>query len=422
MLRSVAHRFGKRLVLRESLGDSMQREITLVRRMAVWTIAFLLSLVTGVCAQSYSVLTNFNDADGNQPVGSPIIDGSGNVFGTTSLGGIGCGSNGCGVVFELVNNGGGSYTNITLHSFAGGTTDGCYPAGLLMDSSGDLFGVAAACGAHNAGVVYELANSGGSYTESVVYTFKGGPDGSIPTGILAMDAKGRLYATTNQGAGGNCYAGCGTVFQLIRRGNAWTKKVLHKFRNNGVDGWYPEAGVTLDRKGNIYGTTYSGGGYQSGIVFRLCPPTKKRKNYQETILHTFYGGMDGCAPSSGVVFDSSTNLYSTTDGCGRYGDGTVYRLRPSGKRYVKNVILQFNGPNGSCPCDYASDAAIDSSGNVYGATYAGGVYNGGTVFKLASGSFAYTGLHDFDTNGTDGYLPYGGVALDSVGSLYGTTR
>jgi uncharacterized repeat protein (TIGR03803 family) len=396
----------------------MEQKTTLVRRMAAGS-AFLLLLVTGVWAQSYSVLTSFNGTDGSQPAASPIIDNSGNVFGTTGLGG----ASNYGVVYELVNNGGGSYTNTTLHSFAGGTTDGCYSyGGLLMDPSGNLYGVAAGCGAYNAGVIYELAKSGGTYMESVIHTFRGGPDGATPVGSLVMDAKGNLYGTTDQGAGGNCYAGCGTVFQLMHRSDTWTKKVLHSFKNNGVDGWYPEAGVTLDSKDNIYGTTSRGGSYQEGAVFRLSPPTKTRKSYQETIIHTFYGGIDGCAPSSGVLFDSSSNLVGATGGCGQYNYGTVYQLMPAGKTYRIDVILQFNGTNGAPPCDWAGDAAIDSSGNVYGVAYGGGAYGAGTVFKLASGSFAYTDLHDFDTNGTDGYLPYGGVSLDSSGSLYGATK
>lgn len=396
----------------------MQGQASLARTVALWACAFLLLLTTGASAQSYSVLASFNNTDGSGPVGDPLIDSSGNVFGTTETGGVGH----CGVIYELVNNGGGSYTKTTLYNFAGGTKDGCDPyGGLVMDSSGNLYGAAALDGAHSAGVIYELANSAGTYTESVLYAFKGRTDGAQPYGDLVMDAKGHLYGTTYNGGGGDCAFGCGTVFQFTNKSGAWTEKLLHHFKKNAVDGWYPGAGVTLDSMGNIYGTTNFGGRVGAGTIFKLSPATKKGQGYKETILHAFGGQNDGCYPFSGVVFDSAGNLYGTTSRCGQFGDGTVYQLEPSGKTYTNNVIFQCDGNDGYWPYENAGHLAVDSSGNIYGTADLGGAYGYGTGFALAGGSFTYTDLHDFNGKNADGFYPYGGVSLDSAGSLYGTT-
>jgi uncharacterized repeat protein (TIGR03803 family) len=400
------------------VARSTKRPTGLAQTLAAGVCAFLLLMAPSVSAQSYSLLASFNNIDGSNPVGDPLIDSSGNVFGTTQTGG----AAGCGVIYELVNNGGGSYTNTTLYNFAGGGKDGCNPyGGLVMDSSGNLYGSAPLDGEYAAGVIYELANSGGTYTESVIYAFKGHSDGAFPYGDLAMDAKGRLYGTTYNGAGGNCAFGCGTVFQLTNKSGLWTKKVLHLFKKNKVDGWYPAAGVALDSKGNIYGTTNFGGSAGVGTIFKLSPPAKKKTGYKETILHAFAGANDGCHPYSGVVPDSSGNFYGTTSGCGQFGYGTVYQLAPSGKTYTNNVIFQCNGGQGYWPYENAGFVAVDPSGNVYGTASLGGAYGYGTVFALAGGTFTFTDLHDFEGGGNDGLYPYGGVRLDSAGSLYGTT-
>lgn len=287
-----------------------------------------------------------------------------------------------------------------------------------MDSAGNLYGAAASCGADNAGVIYELANNSGTYSESVIYTFTGAADGQYPIGDLVMDAKGNLYGSTDEGGGGYCEGGCGSVFQLKKNGTNWTERVLHTFTEINGDGFYPDAGVTLDSKGNLYGTTYSGGTFGDGIVFRLSP--QGNNHYKETILQNFYGANDGCNPTSRVVLDTAGNLYGATH-CRQYYDGTVYQLKRSGNKYAIHVILQFNYSNEYSPFDETGHLGVDHSGNVYGTTEYGGPNGYGIVFKLASKTFAYSDLHDFSENGTDGYYPYGGVILDHSGNLYGTT-
>jgi uncharacterized repeat protein (TIGR03803 family) len=390
---------------------------SLARSAIARTFVFLFALLAAAGAQTYSVLTSFDGTDGVGLHTTPLIDSLGNVFGTT----VGGGSADCGVVFELVNNGGGSYTNTTIYDFTCGD-DGARPeGGLVMDSAGNLYGIAAIFGAHGAGVAYELVNQGGgTYTFEVIHAFTGGKDGGDPTGDLVM-FKGSLYGVTYDG-GVNCGngIGCGTVYRLTKSGGKWVETVLHGFNNHG-DGYHPYAGVAIDSDGNLYGTTF-GGLFANGTVFKLSPQGSGR--YKETILHTFDHKdrkADGCDIMSGVVLDSAGDLYGTATECGKDGDGTVYQLKRSGSTYGFKVILTFNGKNGVNPYDETGHLAVDSAGNVYGTAAEGGAYHYGTVFKLAAGSFLYTALHEFNDNGTDGYYPYGGVSLDSLGNLYGTT-
>lgn len=276
-------------------------------------------------------------------------------------------------------------------------------------------------------MVYELVNhGGGSYTFGVIHNFTNGKGGGFPIGDLVR-FKGSLYGVTFVGGGGKCRnGGCGTVYRLTRRDGKWFETVLHVF-NDQRDGYWPEAGVVLDSSGNIYGTTYGGGSFGRGTVIKLSPQggsldaPESSSSYRETILHSFEGKAQGCGIFSGVVLDSAGNLYGTASHCGDYRNGAVYQLKRSGSKYGFSVILTFNNINGEYPYDNPGHLAVDSAGNVYGTTEEGGANGEGTVFKLAAGSFLYTDLHDFNYNGTDGYGPEGGVSLDSLGNLYGTT-
>jgi uncharacterized repeat protein (TIGR03803 family) len=333
------------------------------------------------------------------------------------------------VVYELVNNGGGSYTHETLYDFTCSDDGGNPFGGVVMDSGGNLYGTAQHNGAYGAGVVYELVNHGdGSYEFEVIHSFsKGKGGGAFPVGNLVR-FKGSLHGVTYGGGGGNCDGGCGAVYRLSKSGGKWVETVLHVFKDR-ADGHWPNAGVVVDSAGNIYGTTSLGGSLGYGIVFKLSsqggsveiPSDESSGSYKETILHSFDGAGDGCYLTSGLIVDSVGNLYGTALMCGDYGDGTVYQLKHSGSKYQFRVILSFNGTNGEYPYNETSNLALDSAGNVYGTAQEGGAHSEGTVFKLAAGSFLYTDLHDFNNDGKDGYSPSGGVSLDSLGELYGTT-
>jgi uncharacterized repeat protein (TIGR03803 family) len=393
------------------LEGEVRMNKSLARSAITGTFVLLIVLVAAAEAQTYSVLASFDDG---YLSATPYIDSSGNVFGTTTSDP----SYGCGLVYELVKNGSNSYTDESVYNFRCGDDGGVPEGGVVMDSAGNLYGTTLDWGAYGSGVVYELSNDGGgSYKFEVIHAFWR-TYGRNPVGDLAM-FNGSLYGVTNDGGGGKCKYGCGTVYRLSKTGNKWIETVLHVF-DDQVAG-HPGAGVALDSEGNIYGTTYIDGNGRDGhgTVFKLSP--QSGGTYKATVLHSFGGTAGGCYSPSGVVLDPAGNLYGTAVQCGDDGYGMVYQLKCSGGKYGLRVILRFKGANGESPYDAPGRLALDSAGNVYGTAYAGGAHDYGTVFKLAAGTFAYTNLHDFNDNGTDGYYPIGGVNLDSRGNLYGTT-
>jgi uncharacterized repeat protein (TIGR03803 family) len=192
----------------QSRGDTFGRALRrwsqrLGRRAGFAAAGLAIALLLGAIAtrpaeaQTYTFTTlhDFDGSDGATPEGNLISDSEGNLYGTTYFGGSSNCSSGCGTVFELVNSSG-SYTEKLLYSFRGGG-DGQYPyAGLIKDSSGNLYGTTQGGGSLNAGTVFELVNSSGSYTENVLYSFTGGGDGGYPASGLIMDSSGNLYGTT----------------------------------------------------------------------------------------------------------------------------------------------------------------------------------------------------------------------------------
>ena len=172
-------------------------------------------------------------------------------------------------------------------------------ANLITDAAGNLYGTTAVGGAYEQGAVFKLTSSHGHWKETVLYSFKGGSDGQYPRSRLVFDSAGNLYGTTFEGGTGNCLSGCGTVFKLAPSSHSgWTESVIYNFQG-GSDGQYPQAGLTLDSAGNLYGTTVSGGtkttnclafGY-CGTVFKLAPSSQG--GWAESILYSFTGSSDG---------------------------------------------------------------------------------------------------------------------------------
>jgi uncharacterized repeat protein (TIGR03803 family) len=283
-----------------------------------------------------SVLYRFQDGtDGSGPTGGLIADKTGALYGTTSYGG---GSSackdaqgksiGCGTVIKLTPAGSG-YIESVLYRFQGGN-DGAYPyAGLIADTSGALYGTTvygglnSACRAPGCGIVFKLTPAGSSYTESVLYRFKGRKDGKYPFAGLIADTSGALYGTTVYG--GACSFSCGTVFKLTPGGSGYTQSVLHTFHGRN-DGATPFAGLIADRTGALYGTTAGGGSgtCRCGIVFKLTPAGS---GYAEGILYSFQGGNDGTGPEAGLIFRNGA-LYGTTTAGGVSGYGIVFKLSP----------------------------------------------------------------------------------------------
>ena len=241
-------------------------------------------------------------------------------------------------VFELSPKEGDGYTETVLHSFGDGSNDGQNPeAGLILDGAGNLYSTTPVGGIHGWGTVFELSpREGGGYTETVLHSFDyNGSDGAYPLAGLIFDGTGNLYGTTNEGGiHTTCfgYPGCGTVFELLpRQGGGWTETVLHSF-GSGTDGIVPAAGLIMDTAGNLYGTTYEGGIRGGGTVFELSP--REGGGYTETVLHSFGSGTDGYFPFAGLIFDAAGNLYGTTDyggiheTCDLNACGTVFELVP----------------------------------------------------------------------------------------------
>jgi uncharacterized repeat protein (TIGR03803 family) len=298
-----------------------------------------------------------------------------------------------------------------LYTFTGGT-DGAYPyAGLVRDAAGNLYGTTYGGGdktcfeneSFGCGTVFKLDTTG---KETVLHSFTASPDGALPLGGLTRDAAGNLYGTTTYGGNAACYSGCGTVFELDSTGK---ETLLYSFAG-GTDGSQPYAGLVRDGAGNLYGTTYWGGHFGYGTVFKLDATG------EETVLYSF-AGADGANPVAGLIRDMAGNLYGTTSSGGTVGDGTVFELDPSGK---ETVLHSFAG----YPTDGWSPMAPvirDSAGNLYGTTadYCFDGYGCGKVFKLDPAG-SETILHSF-TPTTGGYEPHGGLVLDAAGHLFGTT-
>lgn len=266
------------------------------------------------------------------------------------------------------------------------------------------------------------------WTETLLYSFMpGGVDAANPTGDPIFDQSGVLYGTTEFGGGVNCNsgAGCGTVFQLVNSGGHWTETLLYSFTNDGINGYRTYAGVVFDLSGNLYGTNYYGpgtgcpngsGDLGCGTVYELTP---SGSGWTQTPLYVFpQDGSNGGHPVAGVIFDSSGNLYGATAEYGGGGGGTVFQLTPSGGTWNFNLLKSFSG--GSL-CGPQWNLTMDQAGNLYGTTYCDGPNAFGNVFKLTpfNGGWTYSDLYDF-TGGSDGGHPNGGLVLDPNGNIYGT--
>jgi uncharacterized repeat protein (TIGR03803 family) len=283
-------------------------------------------------------------------------------------------------------------------------------APLVRDAAGNLYGTTNQGGQADVGIVLKLSPSG---KETVLHSFMGGSDGANPySGVLLAD--GNLYGTTYQGGASNG----GVVYQISPAGK---ETVLYSF-TGGADGGNPYAGVIADSAGNLYGTTYNGGAFGYGAVYKLTPTG------QETVLYSFTGGVDGGNPYAGVIEDSSGNLYGTAVTGGSapspvYAGGVVFKLSPAGQGtvlYSFNTQRQNNGHGPAGPGVPYAGVILDSAGNLFGAAADDGEKDGGCVYEIsATGTFS--ALYSFNINKGPA-IPQGGLVRDSAGNLYGTTE
>lgn len=390
-------------------------------------------------AATETVIHTFgNFPHGANPYGPLTRDADGNFYGTTYEGG----RANAGVVFKLDASG----HQTVLYSFGGGA-DGAHPyAGVIRSSTGYIYGTTYQGGTANAGVVYRVDPAG---REKVLYTFSGGADGGNPYAGVVADSTDNLYGTTYQGGTANV----GVVYKLDPSGQ---ETVLHSFTGN-ADGANPYAGVIADASGNLYGTTHAGGRFQAGVVYRLdtsgretvlhafSPPhggaptagvvrdsagnfygTASNVVYKldatghYTVLRSF-ACRTGGEVSAGLVLDAAGKLYGTTDmalACdvSPAPFGAVYKLDTVG-----NLTVLYHFPGASRPEDIVSgpNAGLvrDSAGNLYGTTPYGGV--SGMVYRVDTAR-QQTMLYSF-SGAPGGTHPQPGVIRDSAGNLYGST-
>ncbi len=361
--------------------------------------------------QQEMLMHSFGGNGGQTPLGSLISDSSGNFYGTTSMAGM----NGKGTVFEVSATG----TETVLHSFGSGS-DGQNPEGnLVFDSAGNLYGTTSAGGTNGTGTVFELSPNG---TETVLYSFGSGADGQNPYSGLIFDGSGNFYGTT---VNGGTFGG-GTAFELSPNGaGGWTETVLYSFGNGSSDGKNPYSALVFDSSGNLYGTTNNGGASGFGTVFELLPSASPNRCCREMPIYSFGSGSDGANPFAGLTFDTSGNLYGTTNGGGTNGMGTAFELSPDGSGgYSETVLYAFGNGSSDGQSPYGG-LVLDNSGNLYGTTQNGGLYSGGTVFELVPNALSNRCCREIQVysfgNGMDGKNPHGGLIFTPSGNLYGTT-
>ena len=270
-----------------------------------------------------------------------------------------------------------------------------------------------------------VASSPAQVQEKVLYNFcSAAPctDGSEPWAELVADASGNLYGTTAFGGANDANeGGYGTVFELSpTQDGTWTETVLYSF-TRGED--FPMAGLIFDKAGNLYGTTSGANG--PGTVFRLAPPAHPGGTWTETTLWRFGGQNDGSLPRCHLALDASGNLYGTTENGGKYGSsGTVFVLQPpkSGDQWSEQVLYSF-GLDPTIGILPIGGVTLDALGNVYGTTTLGGRGGGsGVIFELIPQPnlpWKARVLYTFDTR--SGLSSHASMIFDKSGNLYGTT-
>jgi uncharacterized repeat protein (TIGR03803 family) len=334
-------------------------------------------------ARSFTVLYSFtnNAAAGEHPSSSLVRDPKGNLYGI-ALGG----TFGRGIVFKLSSTG----HERVLYNFKGTDGDGDVPDSMsFRDSAGNLFGTTFQGGAYSFGTVFKLDTQG---HETIVYNFcpkTPCTKGAYPGGVIP-GKDGSFYGITYAGGNYSCnLTGCGTVFKINSEG-----VLTRVYAFGGADGYYPNAGLVLDGSGNVYGTTQWGGAYGRGTVFEMTPAGN------ETVVYSFDGAANGAYPNGGLVRDAEGNLYGTTYQGGAYNFGIIFKITALGQ-----FTVLYSFPGGAAGANPYANLNLDQQGNIYGTTNSGGSHNFGIIFKLdASGN--ETVLHNFGKEG-DGVHPSG---------------
>jgi len=322
-----------------------------------------------------TVLYSFTSgADGGEPYKGVTLDREGNLYGTEVAGGSGSCEGGCGVVYKLTNSGG-TWTQTVIHAFTGGN-DGSGPgARVTVDPNGNVYGMTPTGGAYGLGTIYKIHHEpNGTWTFSVIHAFTGGADGATGSAGRMILRNGHLYGAATAGG----IYGSGVIFELTpRRGpQEWAFRRIYSFRGQ-PDGSFPYGALLFDGSGNIYGTTYYGGANGIGAVYKLSP--RSIGEWNERVLYSFQEGSDGNSPIGNLVSDTAGNLYGTTSE-GSLGSGTIFKLTPIRRQWVETVVHSFQGPPDGA---FAYNGmVVDRFGNFYGATVHGGDNDDGSIYQF----------------------------------------
>jgi uncharacterized repeat protein (TIGR03803 family) len=353
-----------------------------------------------------TTLVAFNHTNGDTPKGSLILDGNGDLFGVTYLGG----ALTSGTVFEIVNTSSGyasAPTTLVNFTLAGG---GVYPiGGLISDANGNLFGTNGADGG-----VFEIAKTDTGYASTTTILAP-----VISNGLIA-DANGNLFGTGNGGA-----YGLGSVYEIVKTGSGYSNVPTTLVSFNASTGDGPYSKLIADADGNLFGTTTEGGANNVGTVFEIV---KTANGYASTptVLVSASKGAAGInsgigALTGGVIADANGNLFGVTSTGGEFGAGAVFEIAKTANGYASTatILVTFRGATGVNP---TGGLIIDANGNLFGTAYAGGASGYGTAFEIAKTANGYASTPTVLLNFTSSNAhPSATLVADSNGNLFGTT-
>jgi uncharacterized repeat protein (TIGR03803 family) len=376
-------------------------------------------------AKSKVLYSFLGSPDGAEPLSGIVFPGAPNTdqgYGTTVVGGD---SNNDGTFYGLTKGKKGAWTESVLYAFKGfAYGDGSEPTGIVQrtQEAPDAIVTTQGGGTSNNGAVIVLApTSSGAWTENFVYSFGGTPDGATPIGNPLVDNQGNVYGTTEAGGA----KGAGTVYRMQPNGSGYSETVLYSFQS-GADGYAPYAGLIIDKKGALYGTTEAGGSSGLGTVFKLTP---SGSGYTESILHSFQGPpndgqypISGLTPVGSMALAAGGKVIGMSSGGGNQGEGVVYELTLSGSGAKESVLWNFGSVSGDGAYPYGG-VCVNKKGVIYGTTTSGGSGGSsglGTFFILTpSGGTYKESVYSF--TGANGATPKAGPSVDSKGNLYITT-
>jgi hypothetical protein len=365
-----------------------------------------MSLATSASAHGFQVIHDFtNGTDGGVPPYTLVLNKKGQLVGTADEGG----ANQAGVIFSMKQKKS-RWSLKPLYNF--GDTDGQPGWGVTLNK-GSMYSIASYAEVMHGpcGTALQINKSQKQWQSVAMHTFVQGEDG-CPTGNMVLDKNGNAYGVTQNGGAD----GWGSIYELSPSGGSWTETILYTF-TGGSDGGAPYSGMIFDKAGNLYGTATAGGaagcGQGCGTVFELSP---SKSGWVYSAIYSFTGGNDGGQPTAGLVFDKSGNLYGAAESFGANNGGTIFELTPSSGSWTFNLLASPSGSGGPVVA-----LTVASPTAIYGTNFFDGADSYGSVFRVTkSGSkWTYKDLHDF-TGGSDGGYPGGGVTLDAKGNLYGT--